>query len=296
MSGTKESVINWIRSGMDYNKGISLLIEITHNQRYFSQFTGSEKLLATKLAYEILKAAKLADFLTWKDFIRKVQSQTIKPKMIKPKAEKIPKIFLNAKLPELKSGEENKLKVFVPEIVQDETIQLIFHDETPDAKPLSEYPAVIRRVIHEYASLFQERSKTHSAMAGMPESNAPAVCSKRAEMFEIIKSLSERLEFLHATKEAFDKKGIIPKEKDIFPPEKRKAKEVPLNEEELKWEKKKLQSGNSKDNNILDYQSQNRSKGKNPLPPGIRRTEIERRIQERNKKIEEIETFLLKIK
>ena len=40
---------------------------------YSDQFTGREKSMTGKLAYEICKASKLTDHVSWKDFILKVK-------------------------------------------------------------------------------------------------------------------------------------------------------------------------------------------------------------------------------
>ena len=167
--------------------------------------------------------------------------------------------------------------------------------ESIATKPLTEYPAVIRRVIHEYAQLFQERNKMHAVMAEMPESNADAVCTKRAEIFDVIKALSERLEFLFEKKEAFDKKGIVPNEKEVFPAEVKPEPEQPLDEAGMKRQIKNLQSSNSKDQTILDYQAKKRLPEKNPMPAGTKRKKIEMRMAERNAEIEKIEELLLKL-
>jgi len=134
-------------------------------------------------------------------------------------------------------------------------------------------------------------------MTDMPESNAESVCTKRAELFDLIKSISARLEILYEAKKAFDEKGVIPEESEVFPPVEKEETEpdiASLDETELKKQKKNLQSSNSKDQTILDYQSKERTEVKTPMPNGPKRVKIEMRINDRNKKIEEIETLLLK--
>ena len=134
-------------------------------------------------------------------------------------------------------------------------------------------------------------------MVDMPESNAESVCVKRAELFDLIKSISARLEILYSAKMAFDEKGIVPVEIEVFPPVGKEEAEpdiASLDEASLKKQKKNLQSSNSKDQTMLEYQSKERQEVKTPMPNGPKRAKIEMRIQERNKKIEEIETLLLK--
>ena len=293
MNDNQIKVIGWIRSGMDFNDGIKLLVELTHKQTFFSLFSGKDKALADKLAYEICKATMLANHITWKDFIRKVkEGEEIE---IAAETEELKNDFSDVKLPKVMPGEENKLKLGESDSVnRNETIETA---ETLETKPLTEYPPVIRRIIHEYAALFQERSKLHSVMSGMPESNAESVCAKRAELFDLIKSISARLEILYSAKKEFDEKGIIPEECDVFPPVGKEETEpdiASLDEAALKKQKKNLQSSNSKDQTILEYQSKERTEVKTPMPNGPKRLKIEMRINDRNKKIVEIETLLLK--
>ncbi len=279
MQDNQLKAINWIKTGMEYTSGVDLLVELTRKQTFYNLFNGKDKSLRDKLAYEICKAAMLAYHLTWKDFIRKVKMGNATE--ISAKTE----------------GEENKPMVFDPEIARTEKNSYLADSETLESKPLTQYPSIIRRIIHEYAALFQERSKLHSVMTDMPESNAVSVCAKRAEIFDLIKSISARLEILYEVKKVFDEKGIIPEESSVFPPVGKEEAEpgiISLDEATLKKQKKNLQSSNSKDQTILDYQSKERTEVKAPMPNGPKRAKIEMRIRERNKQIEEIETLLMK--
>jgi hypothetical protein len=291
MSENKTKVTDWIRSGMDYNEGIKLLIEITRKQFWFDLLTGREKTKSGKLAYELCKASQLADMTSWKDVI-----ENIKSSKVKMQEKNVPGLKLG-KLPKIKNGEENHQKVFYP-IPPKTKVELHIPSELDkiDSKPVDEYPPVIRRIIHEYAELFQERSKLHAVMTEMPEVNTDEVVAKRSELFDIVKSISARLEFLFSAKNKFDENGTIPDEKEIFP-EPKKEEPLDLNlldEPSLKKMKKNLQSNNSKDQALLDYQSKDHGKEKKPMPEGPKRTKLEFRIAERNKKIQEIESLLLK--
>ena len=348
----KEKVIDWIKSGMNYNDGIDLLVELSKKVD-IGFYIGRERSQASKLAYEICKAAKVADHVTWQDFIRDVMESPLMVELpvegginpffrqllnvdfdvleyddaltlmvglqIEPVPESLDEIrealwiFRNnyavadanelneltndgrgTKLPDAVAREEGKLRICeadAPAIVSVETIA---------RKPLEEYPLVMRRVILEYAELFQERSQLHTVMGRLPESNAESVCAKRSELFNLIKSISDRLELLFVTQEAFAKEGTIPVEAELFPPAAEPVAEAPadttlIDEDSLKKQKKNLQSGNSKDQTILDYQANERTEVKKPMPNGPKRTKIEMRIAERNIRIEEIEVALLKI-
>jgi len=291
MHNNQIKVINWIKSGMNYSEGVDLLVEITRKQTFYNLFTGKDIALADKLAYEICKAALLADHVTWKDFICEVQNGNFE-------TENQATDFSNVKMPGLIPNNENNPKTYAADSAETiETKETLETTETIKTKPLSEYPTIIRRIIHEYAALFQERSKLHSVMVEMPESNAESVCAKRAELFDLIKSISVRLEILYFAKREFEEKGILPEESSVFPPvgkEEAESDITLLDEATLKKQKKNLQSSNSKDQTMLEYQSKERTEIKTPMPNGPKRAKIEMRIQERNKKIEEIEILLLK--
>ncbi len=361
----KEQVIDWIRSGMNYNDGINLLVELSKKVD-IGFYIGRERSQSDKLAYEICKAAKVADHVTWKQFIEQAKIVKVETFMLpvedagwlkallkenldemhielvqvfidklelKPESENPEdlKICLNefltglkveneveenelssdgsgTKLPEALPGEEGKEKICEGDLTHGKEIPCdvdapikpaIVSVETIATKPLEEYPLVMRRVILEYAELFQERSQLHTAMGRLPETNTDSVCTKRAELFDLIKSISDRLEILFVTQEAFAKDGSVPNELELFPPAAEPNVESPdvalvVDEDLLKKQKKNLQSGNSKDQTILDYQANERSDVKNPMPTGPKRIKIEMRIAERNKRIEEIEVALLK--
>jgi len=351
----KEKVIAWIKSGMNYNDGINLLVELSKKVDV-GMYIGRESSMGHKLAYKICKAAKVADHVTWKDFIHEVMASSLIVKIpvegedwilallhenideihievalifieklnLKPVSENLEdlKICLNeflsglkvenegeekeltgdgsgTKLPEAVAGEEGKLRIGEAdgEAMQGRNFSEV--KETIATKPLEEYPLVMRRVIMEYAELFQERSQLHTVMGRLPESNTESVCAKRAELFNLIKSISDRLELLFITQEAFAEAEIIPVESELFPPAAEPVAEVTsdttlMDEDSLKKQKKNLQSGNSKDQTILEYQSNDRTDVKKPMPNGPKRTKIEMRIAERNTRIEEIEVLLLK--
>jgi hypothetical protein len=294
MQDNQNKVIDWIRSGMDYNEGIGLLVDLTRKPIYSDQFTGREKSMTDKLAYEICKAAMVADYTNWKAFIQKVKDGS-ETEIIEGN-HSLTDDFLLVDLPEVIAGEQDQEKVFNPATARTENAPSISDSESLETKPLAQYPPVIRRSIHEYAALFQERSKLHTVMTDMPESNAESVCAKRAELFDLIKSISARLEILYEAKKAFDEKGIVPEENEVFPPVGKEEAEpdlASLDEVSLKKQKKNLQSSNSKDQTMLDYQSKERTEVKTPMPNSPKRAKIEMRIGERNKKIEEIETLLL---
>jgi len=288
MADNKERVISWIRSGMDYNEGISLLVEITRKQLYFNQFTGSSRSMSGKLAYELCKTSGAADLLNWKQFIQDVKNEpVVEFGSLFPQTGEAP---ASGKLPVLTEENKHLLKEFIPAKEVDPKSELLVEN------PRTDYPPIIRRIIHEYASMFQERSKMHTVMADMPESNADSITLKRAEIFDVVKSISARLEQLYEAKEQFEKSGELPNEMELFPPDHQPEEEdiTKLDEENLKKRKKNLQNSNSKDQSFLDYQSAAHGSEKNPMPAGPKRKKIEYRMKQRSKQMEEIDNALLK--
>jgi hypothetical protein len=87
----------------------------------------------------------------------------------------------------------------------------------------------------------------------------------------------------------------VPTEAEIWPTPKEKAKtELPDDVEILKKMKKNQQSANTKDQSLLDYQSEKQGTVKKPMPNGPKRMKLENRIKARLKMIEEIDYKLLK--
>lgn len=273
-----QKVTQWITDGMDYAQGVNLLVSLSGKNSFYNQFNGNKVRLAPKLAYEICKASGLADVKTWKSFIASVRGEG---KLLSEDPEGGPVNIdpLHELLSKGEAGEECS-------------------PEGPSALEAldREYPPIIRRVIHEYAAAFQERSKLHTTMTEMPEVNTESVCRARAEIFNLIKVLSERLQQLHEAKTNFEATGILPDAELLFPPEIPAEKENidSLTEEDLKKRKKNLQSSISKDQSLLDFQSKEHTAAKNPMPQGPKRIKIQHRIAQRVQQIQDIETELLK--
>jgi len=179
-------------------------------------------------------------------------------------------------------------------------------EEVDDSKNAETYPPVIQRVILETANLFQKRRALHLQMCQLPENNSTSVILLRADLFASIKSISERLKVLYDARQSFTEKNIIPDERVLFEsntvPEnnlKNKIQKLDaistLDAADLKRMKKNLQTLNSKDQSMLDFQSPNHTGQKMPLPNGPKRSKLEMRIHERLKLIEEIEIQILQL-
>ena len=260
----KQMVLDWIQSGCNYQQGTMLYSRLGKNNFLKRDFPDKFHKYQGKLLYELCKSVGI-DHTTVTEFIPV-------PSLIATVSNPDPK--------DLKPLRINRSQLPVPEEMPE-----IFSEKHPE-----EYPPIIRRVISEYAQTFQERSKTHRIMCELPESNARSVKSKRAELFSIVKSLSDRLELLFQVREEYSKTGILPVASAVWPvPSTQPEPTLPDSLDELKRMKKNLQSSNSKDQNRLDYQSLKQAETKNPMPSGSKRQKLENHIKARIKLIEEID-------
>ncbi len=256
----KELVLKWIKSGCNYDDGAALYIRIGRNESLKKLFPGKRHRYAHKLMYELCKTANINWSLLDGAGTKKKQAE--KTTVGNPN-----------------QGHANSSA-----------------DESTHLAAVGGSPRQIRRVVLEYAELFQERSKTHRLMVGLGESNAEAVKARRKEMFDLVKACSARLEQLYAVRQAYEKNGELPNEEELWPKPKVKAEAtLPDDQNDLKKMKKNLQTSNAKDQIQLDYQTKTKQDKANPMPTGPKRMKLENRIKARAKKIEEIDYKLNQI-
>ena len=209
----KQAVLDWIQSGCNYEQGAMLYSQLGKNNFLKKDFPGKQQKHSTKIIYELCKSVGL-------DYAQ-LQREKLIPQVEENKPGKNPeqKAVLLSDIPE-----ENE----IPEALE--------------VKNITEYPPVLRRIIAEYAEMFQERSKMHRIMSEMPEGNSQSLKTKRAEIFDMIKSISSRLEFLYAIRQQFELNGEILPEDEIWPRPKPQAKpELPDDPEQLRKMKKNQQ-------------------------------------------------------
>lgn len=261
-----KEITDWIHSDRNYEVGVTLYSLYGKNLMLKRDFPGKAHKHMDKLTYELCKIAGI-DYQQLKNE-NKIGSESapipFRPMEIRGQ---IPVKNVATALPN------------APDM-----------PETLDVKKVMEYPSIIRRVIAEYAEAYQERSKLHRIMIEMPEGNSQTLKTKRAEIFEMVKGLSDKLERFYAIREEFEKNGFVPAEEDIWPKPKEKAvAELPNDPDELKKMKKNLQSANVKDQNMLDFQSEKKGEKARPMPAGPKRMKLESRIKARLAMIEQIE-------
>lgn len=276
----KQAVLDWMESGCKYDQGVLLYNVLGKNSFMKKDFPNKQHKYATKIVYELCKSVGL-------DY-RQISKENLFPSFeVNPTNQEEDQNLL----PENKLDEALECKQQGSSEVEEKEAT-----ELPSIIPDSgttEYPATLRRIIAEYAETFQERSKLHRILTEMPEANSQALKTKRAEVFDLIKSLSARLEFLYSIRQQFDASGEIPSEDEIWPEPKAVAKpELPTDPELLRKMKKNQQSANTKDQNMLDYQNEKKAEELCPMPTGPKRIKLEKRIKARLKLIQEIDLKL----
>lgn len=271
----QQLVLDWIESGCDYLQGTMLYGRFGKNIFLKSDFHSKQRKYATKIIYELCKSVGLN------------YAQLQKEKLIP--------IIQESSPVQIPSSEPLRKAV----ISVDPPVDIPALTEMPEALTstnITEYPPIIRRIISEYAETFQERSKTHRILTEMPQGNSQALKTKRAEIFDLVKSFTIRLEYLFKVRQQFELNGELPLEDEVWPMPK-ELPETTLSDdpEELRKMKKNQQTANTKDQNMLDYQTMVKGDEKKTMPSGPKRTRIENRIKGRLKFIQEIDLKLVSL-
>ena len=283
MEERKIKLISWIRSGMNYLDGISLIMELSGRKGFQNQFIGKENRMKDKLTYEICKAAKVADFSNWRNYVSNYMDGNSKEHVDRStKKEKAENHLLEVKKKEeLISGLSQDEEEFNPTIIYG-----IRNDE---------YPILIKRISFDLGNLYQQRSLLHTEMANMEQSNRKMIVKQRVKLLDQIKMISERFIFLYLIKQSYLKDRSLPQEREVYPENNElsegKTSEI-LNPGDLKRQKKNLQTSNSKDQKKLEVLKNNLNKDPS-IKEANRFTVLETRIRERNSMIEELDYKLV---
>lgn len=270
----QQHVLDWIESGCDYLQGTMLYGRFGKNIFLRSDFHSKQRKYATKIIYELCKSVGLN------------YAQLQKEKLIP--------IIQESSPVQIPPSEPHKAVISA-----DPTTDIPALAEMPEALSstnIEEYPPIIRRIIAEYAETFQERSKTHRILTEMPQGNSQALKTKRAEIFDLVKAFTIRLEYLFKIRQQFELNGELPLEDEVWP-EPKEMPETTLSDdpEELRKMKKNQQTANTKDQNMLDFQTMVKGDEKKTMPSGPKRTRIENRIKGRLKFIQEIDLKLVSL-
>ena len=287
MEEHKVKVIDWIKSGMNYNEGVSLVIKLSGRPGLLSQFAGKENKLKDKLAYELCKVAGLANHTNWKILIENVNDYGSEDFELLLKSNPI-------RITQKRSREA------VPDfrVTFNEEGENDFDEKTIYPGLKDEYPVIIHRIMNDMSDLYQQRSLLHAKMVGMDDSNKRIRIKERVKLLDQIKKISDRFIFLYKAKQNYLLDRIIPEERVIYPEESANKEDKPVfqkNVVELKKQKKNLQTSNSKDQKklaLIEKANLNQIGKTTVSAKGIL---IELRIRERIKMIEDIDYQLVNL-
>jgi len=279
----QQLVLQWIESGCDYLQGTMLYGQFGKNIFLKADFHGKQRKYATKIIYELCKSVGL-------DYAQ-LQKDNLIPII---KESPIKKLLSTASKGQPSSEIEGSVSIVPINTTVSEPVEDM--PESLTATNITEYPPIIRRIIAEYAETFQERSKTHRILTEMPQGNSQALKTKRAEIFDLVKSFTIRLEYLFKIRQQFEQNCELPLEDEVWPkPQEFQETTLSDDTEELRKMKKNQQTANTKDQNMLDYQTMIKGDEKKPMPSGPKRTRIENRIKGRLKFIQEIDLKLVSL-
>ena len=287
MEEHKVKVIDWIKSGMNYNEGISLVIKFSGRQGLLSQFAGKENKLKDKLAYELCKVAGLANHTNWKLLIENANyygsedfEQRLKSNPIRITQKRFREAVTDFRVTLNEEGDNE------------------FDENSIYPGLKDEYPVIIHRIMNDMSELYQQRNLLHGRMVGMDDSNKRILVKERVKLLDQIKQISDRFIFLYKTKQNYLQDRKIPEERVIYPEETTNKEVSPIfqkNVVELKKQKKNLQTSNSKDQKklgLIEKANLNQIGKTKVSAKGIL---IELRIRERIKMIEDIDYQLVNL-
>lgn len=282
MNTEQREVARWWHSGREYQQGVMLLAMFSKNKVLVHTLMKKiEKFGRNKLEYELPKSVGLnRDKMPKADAVAEERSLT--PAL--PGGE--------GAEPETSTQQPATVTLSELDSYRVEGQQPATSDDEPQYT--TENGPVIRRLKYEYSDLYNKRSILHKQMAAVPTENSQANMMQRAMLLKKIKETTNRMDYLYGFEQAYNEKGVVPIEEEIWPPEE-KPEEMPTDAEGLKKLKKNLQTYNSKARNILLYQSKSKTEQEHPMPKGPKRQRVEIAIKRREELIEEIERRLFEI-
>lgn len=313
----KDRVLQWIEQGCDYPTGILLLADSGRHRQLIKVISGRPHRYASKLLYELCKEADIpfidlgrADLsIIAKD--SHGQADSFQNKDIPGQADSVQhkdllgQAGLNQKQNSGQADDKKSTNCLSTNSPDDAPVtdfmNLPDHLKTKSDSDFNQLPPDMQKVIWEHSKLYMLRSQLHEQMANMPEDNQADTVKKRKNLSDSIAQLSPRIDLLFQAKEDFYLKSLKPNMEVLFPTAPiadSTPKETPLPDSalELKKLKKNLQSANTKDQNMLQYQDEKKADKPTPMPSGPKRLKLEQRITQRLIQIEAIDYKLLTVK
>lgn len=285
-------IIGWLKSDRDYNAGVLLYQKFGKNRTLKSLFPGKEKRYANKLAIELAKTAGISiidfqnnnfgdDTKVKKQDLNRADSKTNIPVITSQKLDIIPPFKPTGNVPLV------------------------------DNTPVSEYPPMVRKLLHLYNSLYHKRSVLHKQMGDLPQNNEPENVEKRKQISDQLELISAKLDPLYDAKKKYLEEKILPEELNFEefeavlndqvktkPAAKKtsKKKETPIeemSEAELIKKRTNLRIQLTKQKNLLEFQHTS-AKGKepNPMPEGPKKQKVLDKISKLEQQLSIIDTRL----
>lgn len=274
----KAEIAQWLQT-RNYNQGVAIYAK--YQPAKAIRMAGREKRLARKLFIKLCMLAGI-DFQKAEAEIKAAAKPAVQPKTTTP-----PKVAAKPKPPAKKAAPKPPSP---PAKSQANAEHPPADKQTQAAEP--DLPPEIYKIKKEHQRLFTLRSQLAEQRHEIPENNRPANVKKRKVLSHSIQELSERIEDLFNAQTIFFKSILNPDQKlpdmnVLFPDDKTRQPETDITK--LKKKRTNLMKSNAKDDLMLRFQSTRKLKRSNPLPKGEKRTLIEKRIQERNEQIHQIE-------
>jgi hypothetical protein len=272
MENIKKQIIDWFNGPQDFDQGLNLLQQVSKKNKVRGKLAkrGETRSSIEKLIWELNKVAGLKKIPAPKALragngAKSNEKKHLRPSAIPPKGEEIQKSKFNL------IGE----------------------------KDLDSYPPEVRRLVKEYSSLYMQRGKKHAAIRRLGDGNDQEKITARQPLIADIKKMSDRMEVLYIAFNGYEKEGFSLDQNFLWPEEKiigagQQAIGSIKTIEELKIQKKNIQSSVTKDRNLLAYGSKTKPKdGKEkPIPAGPKRTTLEKRIAKKEKEIIAIDQLI----
>jgi hypothetical protein len=259
----KKQIIEWFYGPQDFDHGIKLLQMVSKKNKILGKLIkrGRTRSSFEKLVYELNKVAGL---------------KTIPP-------------------PQMQKKTARQEKPVAKQVIKAK--ELTSNYNLIGKNDINDYPAQLQRLVKENSSLYMLRGKKHAALKRLPDDNSQETIEERLKLVNEIKGISDRLEILFTYFDAFEKTGALPDESVLWPEEQKEQEKKSDNIEDMKNQKKNIQSSITKDRNMLLYGSKTKPKeGEgSPVPEGPKRTTLERRIAKKEAEIKDLDQRIANI-
>ena len=268
MADLRSEVIDWFNGSQDYEQGIMLLEKVSTKNKVLSKLMrrGETTSSKEKLQWELNKIARL-------------------PRIPAP----VKGVAFKLQMPSQSKFAAPQAEVISPE----PKLNLL------KGKSIDIYPPDVQKLVREYSSLFMERGKLHAELKKVGDGNDAEKVEARRVIIEEISKISARLEKMFEFFDKYEKEGVEINAADLWPEPTEEDQEPTLDIEslsidELKYQKKNLQSSLTKDRNLMLYGIKTiPPSGKvNPMPEGPKLIKLKKRMARKEQQIYDIEIRL----